>query len=123
MEWKLELYRAFFVAFGAMEILTNARYLIKKDGVNAARKQHQELPKNVTDLQMKRKVICMFLFGGLFLVNGLVSYYARGVNELAYMVALSLLGLYALMESMYYKYWKTFGFLALTVVVAILFYM
>lgn len=57
------------------------------------------------------------------MVNGLVSYYARGVNELAYMVALSLFELYALMESMYYKYWKTFGFLALTVVVAILFYM
>lgn len=34
MEWKLELYRAFFVAFGAMEIFTNARYLIKKEGIN-----------------------------------------------------------------------------------------
>lgn len=53
----LEIYRAFFVAFGAMEVLTNFRYLIRKNGIELARKQHQELPKDISDRQMKAVTI------------------------------------------------------------------
>lgn len=68
MEWKLEIYRAIFVAFGATEVLTNLRYLIRENGIELARKQHQELPKEITHRQMKAKVILMFVFGLLFMV-------------------------------------------------------
>lgn len=117
----LEIYRAFFVAFGAMEVLTNFRYLIRKNGIELARKQHQELPKDISDRQMKAKIILMFAFGLLFLVNGLIAYYMKKVNSTYFIVTLSLFCLYALVESLYYRYWRTFGFFFLSTMVLLLF--
>lgn len=121
MEWKLEIYRAFFVAFGAFESFTNFSYFTKKNGIRLARKQHKELPENVSDRQIKAKVTAMFLFGLAFLFNGLCSYYVHAVNSLSFTVNLSLFCIYAFSESLYYKYWKTFGFFLLSTVLLIVF--
>lgn len=121
MNWKLEIYRAFFVAFGAMEVFTNLCYLTKKDGLQLARKQHQELPKSITEHQIRLKVILMFLFGLTFLINGLFSYYTHTVNTISFKINLILFSLYAFTESMYYKYWKTIGFFIVSMILLILF--
>lgn len=121
MEWKLEIYRAFFVAFGAMEVLTNLCYLIRKNGLQLARKQHQELPKSITEHQIRIKVILMFLFGLAFLINGLFSYCTHTVNTIFFTINLILFSLYAFIESMYYKYWKTIGFLIVSIILLIIF--
>ncbi len=39
-----EIIRAFFVAFGAAQTISNSSYLLKKNGLEFARKQHKELP-------------------------------------------------------------------------------
>lgn len=121
MEWKLEIYRAFFVAFGAFESFTNLSYLTKINGIQLARKQHKELPEIVSDRQMKAKVTAMFLFGLVFLINGLYSYYMHAVNLLSFTVNLSFFCIYAFLESLYYRYWKTFGFFLLSTVLLIVF--
>ena len=110
MSWKLEIYRAFFVAFGMFEIISNLKFLSLKNGMNLARKQHQEIPKEVTKKQLKTKVMLMFIFGLLFFLIGMSSYILRNVNETYYLLALILFAMYAVGEALYYKYWKTFGF-------------
>ena len=57
MSWKLEIYRAFFVAFGMFQIIANARYLSIKDGIKLAAKQHQEIPKAASRKQLRIKVV------------------------------------------------------------------
>lgn len=71
-------------------MLTNLRYLIRENGIELARKQHQELPKDITHKQMKVKVILMFVFGLVFLVNGLIAYCMREVNLTFFSVTLVL---------------------------------
>ena len=115
MSWKLEIYRAFFVAFGMFEIISNLTFLSKKDGMNLARKQHQEIPKEVTKKQLKTKVMFMFIFGLLFFLIGMSSYILRNVNQTYYLLALILFATYAVGEALYYKYWKTFGFLTVSI--------
>lgn len=38
--WKQEIFRAFLLAFGTGQIIANVTYLIKKNGIDLARRQH-----------------------------------------------------------------------------------
>jgi uncharacterized membrane-anchored protein len=109
MSWANEIIRAVFVAFGAMQTVSNATYLLKKNGFEFAKKQHKELPDNTTNKQIKVKTICMFSFGILFLATGLFSYFTRSYSGLGFIIVLSAYTLYALIEVIYYKFWRTFG--------------
>lgn len=109
MSWKFEIIRAFFVAFGAMQTISNVTYLLKKSGLELAKKQHKELPDNITNKQLKVKTICMFSFGVLFLAASLFPYLTRSYYELSFIIVLGAYTLYALIEAVYYRFWRTFG--------------
>ncbi len=109
MPWTHEILRAFFVTFGALQTISNITYLMKKNGLELARKQHKELPSNTTDKQIRVKTIGMFLFGILFLVTGLFSYFTRSYYELSFIIALGVYMIYALIEASYYRFWRTIG--------------
>jgi uncharacterized membrane-anchored protein len=121
MGWKYEFFRAFFVILGAVQTTLNAIYLTKKDGIKSARKQHTELPKNVTDKQMLIKVVCMFSLGIVFLTTGVISYLFKSVFEVNYIIVLIIFSVYAIGEAIYYKYWKTYGEAALALILLALF--
>ncbi len=110
MSWKLEIYRVLFIVLGMTEVLMNLNYLIKKNGLIYAKKQHCELPSNATDKQLLIKVILMFSFGVAFLLTGLYSYYIKIFPENMAFIILLLFTIYAIVEAICYKYWKTTGF-------------
>lgn len=112
-----EIYRAFFVALGVFEITSNLTYLTKADGIEKARNQHQEIPSDVSDQQMKQKVIDMFVSGILFLAVGLFSYITHEFQACASCIVLTLFSVYALSEALYYRYIRTFCMFAISAVV------
>lgn len=121
MDWKQEIFRCVFVAFGAFEVLANASYLIMNNGIEKAYKQHGEIPKTASRKQMKIKVICMLTAGCLFFVCGSSSFITRSFNNTAYLIVLILFALYAAIEGQYYKFWKTRGFSIATIVLLLWF--
>ncbi|MDP4178856.1 MAG: hypothetical protein Q8900_11005 [Bacillota bacterium] len=121
MSWKLEIYRAFFVAFGMFEIISNLLFLSLKNGINMAAKQHQEIPKEATKKQLKTKVMLMFIFGLLFFLIGITSYMLHYVNKTYFLLVLVTFALYAVVEALYYKYWKTVGFSTVSILFLLVF--
>lgn len=119
MKWAFEIIRAFFVAFGTMQTIANLNYLIKKDGVELAKRQHKELPDTVADKQLRVKTICMLLFGMLFLVTGLFSYFTHSYYKLSFIIVLGAYSLYALIEAIYYSFWRTFGAFGISAILLI----
>ncbi len=55
----------------------------------------------------------MLSFGVLFLAIGLFSYFTRSYVKLNFIITLGAYMVYALIEAMYYKYWKVYGALAI----------
>jgi hypothetical protein len=110
MTWIHEIFRAFFVALGAMELFSNILHFVKEDGMNSARKQHQELPKTASQKQIKTKTIIMLIFGIIFLITGLYSYVINEIPSFLYSCVLFVFSVYAVIEAFYYAYWKTVGF-------------
>ncbi len=119
MTWGQEIFRAFLLALGTIEIITNASYLIKSDGLALARKQHGELPPNLSNKKIKRKVICMFSFGIAFFIVSLFTYVLRKYLPGIIFVTTLLFSLYGITEALYYRYWKTFGFAFVTILLLI----
>lgn len=109
MSWMDEIVRAFFVAFGAMQTISNATYLMKRNGLMLARRQHKELPADITDGQMKVKVVCMLFFGLLMLGIGLFSFLGHAYHEWSFLIGMGMYMVYALGEAIYYKFWRPFG--------------
>ena len=116
MTWKEEILRALLLAFGFYEMITNLTYLIKKDGLKLARKQHQELPKNASEKNIFIKVICMLSFGALFFMVSLFAYMMHTYLSMATLISLILFSVYAISEAVYYKYLNTMGFAAVTLI-------
>lgn len=115
MTWKQEIFRAFLLAFGTGQIIANVTYLIKKNGISLARKQHQELPDNVSDKEMRMKVICMLLVSSMFFMVSLISYMLHSYFNIVILILLILFSMYAIAEALYYRYWKTVGFAIVTI--------
>ena len=116
MTWKQEIFRALLLAFGVGQIITNVQYLIKKNGISLTRKQHQELPHNVTNKEMRIKATCMLLVGIMFFVVALISYVTGSYFDLVMLSSLIIFSIYGIGEAVYYKYWKTIGFATTTIV-------
>ena len=120
MTWVYEIFRAFFVAFGAMQTISNFIYLLKSNGLESAKKQHKELPDHTTNKQIKAKTICMFLFGILFLSTGLFSYLSHSYYEFGFIFTLGAYTLYTLVEAIYYRFWRTFGAFILSAILLLI---
>ncbi|MBG9979443.1 hypothetical protein [Facklamia lactis] len=106
----------FFLGIGLFSIITNGFYSISSEGIRYARIQHKELPQDVTDLNIKIKVICMFI-SGLFLtlcgVSRMIGYSSHASISL---ITMSLFSVYSVFEALYYMYWRTFGFMSISIV-------
>jgi hypothetical protein len=116
------IFTIFFIVFGLLEIITNGIYLFKKDGLKYAVKQHQELPKGVSERKLKIKVVLVFIFGVLFFVTGILTLFNLSFIKNVYFIVLILFSIYALCEAIYYKYWRIFGFFAITVILILLYW-
>ncbi len=116
MTWGQEILRALLLALGATEIITNLIYIIRENGIELARKQHGELPGNLSNKKIKIKVICMLLSGIALFSAALLSYILHSYLHDLIMIALMLFALYAIVEALYYRYWKTIGFALVTIV-------
>lgn len=119
MTWGQEIFRALLLAFGIMEIITNMSYLIMENGLDLARKQHRELPPKISSEKIRLKVICMLVFGIIFFVASLSSYILHKYIPIVIHIPSILFCFYGIIESLYYKYWKTFGFAFVTILLMI----
>ena len=66
MSWKYEIFRCFFLAFGMFEVITNLRFLMKKDGLDLAIKQHGELPKGISEKNKVKSMLYVYLWSTFF---------------------------------------------------------
>jgi hypothetical protein len=119
MTWGQEILKAFFLTLGATEIISNLIYLTRKNGLELARKQHGEVPSNISDKEIKIKVICMLLSGIALFGSSLFCYIFHKYLHNIILTASTLFFIYAIIEAFYYKYWKTFGFTFLTIIILI----
>lgn len=115
MNWGQEILRAFLLAFGITEIITNTVYLFKENGLDLARKQHGELPENISYKKIKLKVVIMLLFGIVFFITSLSTYVLHRYTSNMIFITLILFSIYGIIEFLYYRYWKTFGFAIVTI--------
>lgn len=115
MTWKQEIFRAFLLAFGTMEIILNLKFLLKENGIKLARKWHQEIPHNLPDKNMKVKIICMLLSGVMFLVVSLISFIMHKYFDWMILDSLIVFSVYAIVEALYYRYLNTLGFASVTI--------
>jgi hypothetical protein len=107
----LDIYRFIFFILGLFCFLSNGIYLLKKEGLTLARKQHQELPYGLPERNFKVKVTAMFLFGILFLATGVVSLISTNIYAAIAPIIFGIFATYGVAEALYYRYWKTFGFM------------
>lgn len=121
MTWKIEIYRAFFVAFGFMELCCNLKYLLSEKGLESARKQHKELPPGIPDRNVRIKTISMFFGGAAFLFVGLLSYILHQPLHLLFIICISVFAIYAWIEAMYYRYRNTIGFAIISSILLIIY--
>lgn len=119
MTWGQEILRALLLTFGVTEIITNLSYLIKGNGLDFARKQHGELPPNTSNKKIKLKVICMLFFGIIFFITSLTSYILHKYIPIMILIPSILFSIYGIIEALYYRYWKTFGFAFVTILIMI----
>jgi hypothetical protein len=119
MTWGQEILRALFLTLGATEIITNLVYITRENGLELARKQHGELPVNISDNKIMIKVICM-LFSGLALFgSSLLCYILHKYLHNIILMTSILFSLYGIAEALYYRYWKTTGFAFVTILILV----
>lgn len=123
MTWGQEIIRAFLLALGCFEIVTNLAYLTSAGGISKAIKQHGELPKGLPDKNIRIKVVCMLISGLALFAVALSSYILHTYTGLAIRIVLILFSLYGITEALYYRYWKTFGFSIVTIILVIASYL
>ncbi len=119
MTWGQEILRALLLTLGATEIITNLCYLTRKNGLELARKQHGELPNNISNKQIKIKVICMLLSGIAFFGSSLLCYILHKYLHNIILMTTILFSLYGIIEALYYRYWKTICFAFVTILLLI----
>ncbi len=111
MGWTEYILRAFFVAFGAAEIISNLHHLLKKDAskiASSAKKQHQEMPLDLNDYHFVVKAILMLIFGCIFLVSGLLMCINRSFYHNLSMTIMIMLGLYGVIQgTIYRRCWRS----------------
>ena len=115
----MNVFKIIMIIFGLAEIITNGYYLFGRNKIMKAKLQHRELPEGITVFQLKLKVTLMFLSGWIFFITGIAAFF----KEWEYLLFLSLIlfNLYAFCEALYYKYWRVFGFLMVTVFMTLIY--
>lgn len=119
MTWGQEILRALFLTIGSTEIITNLIYLTRKKGIELARKQHRELPDNISNKKIKIKVISMLLSGIALFSSSLLCYILHKYLHNIILITSILFSLYGIIEALYYRYWKTTGFAFVTILLFI----
>ncbi|KOF56519.1 MULTISPECIES: hypothetical protein [Clostridium] len=97
------------------------KFLFNENGIKLARKWHQEIPHNLPDKNMKFKVICMLLSGIMFLTVSLISFIMHKYFNWMIFESLIIFSVYAIVETLYYRYLNTFGFASVTIAFIIIY--
>lgn len=90
---------------------------MKPKGLDLARNQHGELPPKLPCKNIKLKVICMLISGIIFFLTALSSYIIHKYIPIIFLIPSILFCLYGIVEALYYRYWKTFGFASVTIII------
>ena len=101
MGWTEDIFRAFFVTFGAAEIISNLYHLSKRDLgqiANYSRKQHSEIPLESGDRHFVVKAVLMLIFGFTFLVAGVVMSIKKTLYYNVSMIIMIVLALYGIIQ-------------------------
>jgi hypothetical protein len=103
----------YFILFGAAELITNLFHLSKKtnkERSESAKKQHQEIPSDLSEKHYLIKAVIMFAFGIVFFAAGIyMIFYNEFVSILFYgtMIPFSL---YSLIQAFIYrKCWRVWS--------------
>jgi len=111
MSWTESIVRAFFVAFGISEVISNTHHLLQGDVnkiANSARKQHGEIPIELADKHFVYKASIMLIFGVAFLVAGLMMYMNKSFSHGSAITVMSSFGFYGVVQGIIYrKSWKS----------------
>lgn len=121
MSWSNEIFRAFWLAFGIAETITNITYLVRKNGIANAYKQHRELPGDISENKMRVKVTVLLIFGIIFFTVSLLSYILRTFLYVPILICMILFTCYSIIEALYYRYWRTYCFSLLAVILLIVY--
>lgn len=109
-----------FFLIGVFEIVSNLNYLIKKNGISSARKQHKEIPPDVSDRQMRIKVICMLGTGVLAFIIALNKIVFTLPNFIS-IIILIVVAIYGWVEAFYYRYSQTYVFATFTTILFLIY--
>ena len=105
--------KVFLGIFGIFEILTSVfhfRKLNKNEIGKSGRIQHQELPKNISNIHYFYKVIIMFVFGIIFLLCSVLIFIENPLATNFTFIAIMCFSLYALIQTfLYLKEIKVWG--------------
>ncbi|SFG83720.1 hypothetical protein [Sporolactobacillus nakayamae] len=99
-----EILRAFLLVLGLTELSLNGSYLVKRNGLTLARKQHGELPPHLPDRNIRVKVVVMGAFGLVFAIVSLSSYFLHTYVKAPIVISMFLFMIYGIGEALYYKY-------------------
>jgi sterol desaturase/sphingolipid hydroxylase (fatty acid hydroxylase superfamily) len=100
----------FFIILGAFEVISNTYHLTRgsKERIgHTAKKQHQELPNNLSAEHYVAKAIVMLIFGVVFLALGVLTLLSGQFLYWPALTTMIALILYSLIQAvMYRKTWS-----------------
>ncbi|MDD5363487.1 MAG: hypothetical protein PHN88_15300 [Ignavibacteria bacterium] len=101
------IYFIYFIsAYGIFEIVSNTFHL-SKGSIGAigqsAKKQHRELPLNISDMHFFVKAIIMLIFGLMFSAAALMYFLHTDAYCIFAMLTFSLHGAYGLVQAVLYR--------------------
>ena len=114
----LIFFKCLVLLFGVFELSTNTIYLIMKNGVSKAYKQHKELPGSVPESRMKAKVITMEFIGTVFFLAGLHAVIFSASAKVLLSGILAFYAMYNWCESIYYRHHIGFALAAFVTLLA-----
>lgn len=109
---KEEIFKYIFIFWGSYQIITNLAFLITKNGngIEIAHKVYRELPRDIPDTKIKRKIIIMLLIGVIFTAVGVYSLSGNEmISDLVIVIALVVYGCFSTYEAV--KHRTMIGFL------------
>ena len=94
------------IALGVFEIVSNLFHISRKTPEaigKSARKQHQELPKDIPDRHYFYKAVIMLVFGFIFTAAGTLSVLHASISPPVLRAATIGFGLYGLIQAVLYR--------------------
>jgi hypothetical protein len=98
----------FMLLYGVFEIISNSIHLSRGSVVKigqSAKRQHQELPLNLSDKHFFIKAIIMFIFGVIFIFAGILFLCGLDSSYTLIFICVLVHGIYGLLQAVIYRYY------------------